>query len=127
MAHYAYIDENNIVTYVIVGPDEGTEPEGIDSWEAYFSAKGKGRSVRTSYNTQGGVHSNGGAPLRKNYAGIGFTYDEERDAFIPPQPFASWSLDEETCLWVSPIPYPEDGNAYEWDEESGNWIQIETN
>ena len=92
MAHYAYIDENNIVTAVIVGPDEGTEPEGIDSWEEYFSAKGKGRALRTSYNGN----------IRKNYAGIGWTYDEARDAFIPPQPGPDCTLDEDTCLWVCP-------------------------
>ena len=75
MAHYAYIDENNLVTAVIVGPDEGSEPEGVTSWEEYFSAKGKGQALRTSYNTHGGVHSEGGEPLRFNYAGIGYTYD----------------------------------------------------
>ena len=125
MAHYAYIDENNIVTAVIVGPDEGTEPEGVESWEAYFSAKGKGQALRTSYNTLAGVHSEGGEPFRKNYAGIGFTYDEERDAFIPPKPFESWVLDEDTCLWVAPIPYPEDGGDYAWDEELQEWTAVE--
>lgn len=100
MAHYAYIDENYIVIDVIVGPDEGAEPEGIESWEEYFSAKGKGQALRTSYNTRGGVHTEGGEPFRKNYAGIGFTYNPERDAFIPPKPQeGDWVLDEETCLW----------------------------
>ena len=128
MAHYAYI-ENGVVTNCIVGPDEGTEPEGVASWEEYFSAKGNGVAVRTSYNTRGGVHYTDGVPsedqskaLRFNYAGIGFTYDEERDAFIPPKPFESWLLNEDTCLWEAPVAYPEDGEAYTWDEESGNWI-----
>jgi hypothetical protein len=124
MAHYAYIDENGIVTQVIVGPDEGTEPDGVESWEAYFSAKGKGQAVRTSYNTVGGSHSGGGTPLRYNYAGIGFTYDEGRDAFIPPKPFESWVLDEDTCLWVAPVPYPEDGKVYAWDEDAGDWVAV---
>ena len=87
MAHYAYIDQNNLVTSGIVGPDENTEPDEITSWEDYFSAKGKGRALRTSYNTFGGEHILGGVPFRKTYAGIGFTYDEDRDAFIPPKPY----------------------------------------
>lgn len=133
MAHYAYIDETNAVTEVIVGPDEGTEPESIESWEAYFSARGKGQSLRTSYNTRGGIHYNPetGDPsedqskaLRKNYAGIGYTYDEERDAFIPPKPYDSWVLNEDTCLWEAPVPMPEDG-MYTWDEETTSWIEVE--
>jgi hypothetical protein len=117
MAHYAYIDEDNIVTQVIVGPDE----DGETDWEAYFSAKGKGRAVRTSYNTMAGVHLNGGEPFRFNYAGIGYTYDEERDAFIPPKPYDSWVLNEGTCLFEAPIPMPEDGGVYDWNEESQSW------
>jgi hypothetical protein len=124
MAHYAYIDETNTVTSVIVGPDEGTEPEGVESWENYFSAKGKGQALRTSYNTRGGVHSQGGTPLRFNYAGIGFTYDPERDAFIAPKPFDSWELDEATCLWQAPIEYPADGGTYAWDESEGDWVEV---
>ena len=113
MAHYVYLDKNNIVTNVIVGPDEGTEPDGIDSWEEYFSAQGQGLSFRTSYNTRGGVHYNPetGEPsadqskaIRKNYAGIGYTYDEERDAFIPPKPEdGEWIFNEDTCLWIEVI------------------------
>jgi hypothetical protein len=121
MAHYAYIDENNIVTDVIVGPEEGTEPEGISSWEEYFSAKGKGRALRTSYNTRANQHSSGGTPFRGNYAGIGYTYDEEKDVFIPMQPFLSWVLNEETYLWEAPVPYPSEG-VHIWDEESGSWV-----
>ena len=121
MAHYAYLDENNLVTAVIVGPEEGTEPEGVTSWEDYFTAKGKGRAVRTSYNSLGGVHSQGGTPFRYNYAGIGFTYDPERDAFVPPKPFESWVLNEETCLWEAPLPYPDDGGSYSWNEDLFAW------
>jgi hypothetical protein len=115
MAHYAYIIGNRVCD-VIVGPDEGTEPEGVTSWEGYFSAKGKGQAVKTSYNTYGGVHytidedgnripsDDQTKALRKNYAGIGYTYDEARDAFIPPKPqpteeVSEWVLNEETCLW----------------------------
>ena len=125
MAHYAYIDENNIVTQVIVGPDEGTEPDGVDSWETYFSAKGKGRSLRTSYNTKAGQHTEGGEPFRGNFAGISFEYREDLDAFIPPKPFDSWSLDETVFDWVSPVPYPADGETYLWDEKAGTWQLIE--
>lgn len=114
MAHYAYLDENNIVTQVIVGKDENED--GIN-WEEYYGA------VRTSYNTHGGIHSGGGTAFRKNYAGIGYFYDSERDAFIPPRPFESWILDEETCLWEAPIPMPENG-FYSWNEEAGNWEEI---
>jgi len=133
MAHYAYVNDN-LVTSVIVGPDEGTEPEGIESWESYFSAKGKGLAVQTSYNTKGGIHYNPetGEPsedqtkaLRFNYAGIGFTYDEDRDAFIPPKPFKSWVLDEDTCLWGAPVAYPEDGGNYTWNEEIQEWTAVE--
>lgn len=123
MAHYAYIDESNIVFDVIVGPDEGAEPEGITSWEDYFTAKGRGRVLRTSYNTVGGLHKSGGEPYRKNYAGIGYTYDEERDAFIPPKPYDSWTLNEDTCLWDAPVAYPEDGALYTWDEDAQSWVE----
>lgn len=120
MAHYAFLDENNIVTEVIVGKDEGEE--GID-WEAQYGAFRGKTCKRTSYNTVGGVHTNGGTPYRKNYAGIGYTYDAVRDAFIAPKPFESWVLDENSCLWMSPTPYPDDGNFYEWDENSFSWIK----
>ena len=135
MAHYAYIDETNTVTQVIVGPDEGTEPEGIESWEAHFSAKGKGQALQTSYNTYGGVHYTDGVPsedqtkaLRFNYAGIGFTFDPDKGtdgAFIPPKPFESWVLNEDTCLWEAPVAYPEDGEDYTWDEELQEWTAVE--
>lgn len=125
MAHYAYINDDQTVTSVIVGPDEGTEPDGIISWEDYFSAKGKGRALRTSYNTAGGQHLLGGEPFRCNYAGIGYTYHEGRDAFIPPKAFESWVLDETTCLWKAPVDMPDDGQDYVWDESVGEWVVSE--
>ena len=119
MAHYAFLDENNIVTEVIVGKDEGEE--GID-WEAHYGAFRGQTCKRTSYNTHGGVHSGGGTPYRKNYAGIGSTFDAERDAFISPKPYASWLLNEDSCLWNAPVPYPDDGERYRWDEATLSWI-----
>ena len=121
MAHYAFLDENNVVTEVIVGNPEG----GLIDWESHYSAFRGQPCKRTSYNTHGGVHALGGAPFRKNYAGVGFTYDKDRDAFIPPKPYDSWVLNEETCLWEAPVPYPDDGNDYTWDEETTNWVLVE--
>ena len=101
MAHYAILNKENIVTDVIVGKGEDeTLPEGYTSWEEYYGGK------RTSYNTVGGIHLLGGIPYRKNFAGKGYTYDEVLDAFIPPKPFASWTLNEEKGLWEAPIPMP---------------------
>ena len=111
MAHFAKVVDGT-VTQVIVA-----EPEFFET----FVDSSPGEWVQTSYNTRGGEHTLGGTPLRKNYAGIGYTYDRVRDAFIPPQPYASWILDEETCLWKSPIPYPTDGSNYIWNEEVGSW------
>jgi hypothetical protein len=122
MAHYAFLDGNNIVTEVIVGKDEGEQ--GID-WEQWYGDFRGQACKRTSYNTSGGVHSSGGTPFRKNYAGIGYTFDEARDAFIPPKPFASWVLNEDTCLWDAPVAMPSDGGFYNWDEEAGNWVAAE--
>jgi hypothetical protein len=119
MAHYAFLDESNIVTEVIVGIDEGEQ--GID-WEQHYGAFRGQVCKRTSYNTSGGVHAGGGVPLRKNYAGIGFAYDAARDAFIPPQPYASWLLDESSCLWQAPVAMPEDGERYTWDEATITWV-----
>lgn len=115
MGHFAKV-QDGIVTQVIVA-----EPEFFDT----FVDSSPGEWVQTSYNTFGGVHANGGTPLRKNYAGIGFTYDKERDAFIPPKPFPSWVLNEDTCLWDAPIPYPQDGKRYQWDEAALNWVEVE--
>ena len=110
MAHYAFLDENNIVTEVIVGKDETDLSE---DWEQFYGAIRNQICKRTSY------HGN----VRKNYAGIGYIYDAARDAFIEPQPFASWVLNEQTCRWESPTPMPTDGNRYAWDEATLNWIE----
>lgn len=121
MAHYAFLDENNIVTQVIVGKDEGED--GVD-WEQHYGQFRGQTCKRTSYNTHGGVHSRGGTPYRKNYAGIGYGYDAQRDAFVPPQPYPSWLLDEETCLWVAPVLMPADGQMYQWNESVGDWVLV---
>ena len=115
MAHYAKVN-NGIVEKVIVA-----EPEFFDT----FVDDSAGEWIQTSYNTIGGTHTQGGTPLRKNYAGVGFTYDRVRDAFIPPQPFASWTLDEDTCLWNAPVAYPSGDGQYQWDEETTSWIEVE--
>jgi hypothetical protein len=113
MAHYAFLDENNIVTEIIVGIDETELIEGLDPETWYGNFRGQ-ICKRTSYN----------ASIRKNYAGIGYNYDEVRDAFIPPKPYPSWIVDEDTCQWEAPIPYPNDGVMYSWDEEAGDWAPI---
>jgi hypothetical protein len=122
MAHFAEIDQNNIVTRVLV-VDNSEENNG-----QVFLADTLGLGgtwVKTSYNTFGGVHSNGGTPLRKNYAGIGYTYDSSRDAFIPPKPYASWLLNEDTCLWDAPTPMPvQEGKIFKWVEEDLNWQEV---
>jgi hypothetical protein len=118
MAHYAFLDSNNLVVEVIVGVDEHLD--GID-WEEHYGTFRNLACKRTSYNTVGGVHLYGGIPYRKNYAGIGYVYDQGRDAFIPPKPFDSWILNEQTCLWEPPIPHPNDGESYIWDETNQGW------
>ena len=115
MAHFAKVN-NGVVVQVIVA-----EPEFFDT----FVDSSPGQWLQTSYNTYGGVHANGGTPLRKNYAGIGFTYDPVKDAFIPPQPYASWTLNETTCLWEAPVAYPDDGLTYSWDEPTTSWVAVE--
>jgi hypothetical protein len=120
MAHYAFLDENNIVTEVITGKEEGNF-----NWEQQYGSFRGQLCKRTSYNTIGGVHQLGGTPFRKNYAGIGYIYDEDRDAFIPPKPFNSWVLNEDTCLWEAPVAYPQDGNNYKWNETNLNWELVE--
>jgi len=130
MAHYAFIDENSAVTEVIVGRGENETVDGVSDWGAHYG-KFRGQvCLRTSYNTFGGVHYTDGEPsadqskaLRFNYAGIGHTYDEARDAFIPPTPYASWVLDEATCQWVAPIAYPAEGD-HTWDEQAGDWVEV---
>ena len=125
MAHFAKLDESNIVTTVNVVHNnellvDGTENEqkGINflkklyNWDYW---------KQTSYNTTGGVHKLGGTSFRKNYAGIGYTYDADRDAFIAPQPYPSWTLNDDTCLWDPPVAYPDDGQIYEWNESTTSW------
>jgi len=120
MAHFAELDNNNIVVRVIVVADEH-EADG-ENWCRNLLG---GFWKKTSYNTQGGVHLNGGTPFRKNYAGIGFSYDPVRDAFIPPKPFNSWLLNEDTCIWEPPTPMPvEEGKLYKWDEDTLNWVLV---
>ena len=121
MAHYAFLDMANVVTEVIVGRDEG---DTNTNWELEYQDVRKQVCKRTSYNTHGGVHLNDGTPYRKNYAGIGYTYDYARDAFIPLKPYASWTLDETSCLWQAPVEYPDDGKNYVWNEETQEWDLI---
>jgi len=121
MSHFAQIDENDVVTQIIVA-DQSFINTGLvgdpNTW------------IQTSPNTMGGVHygedgqPSNNAPLRKNYAGIGYKYDRQRDAFIPPKVYPSWVLNEETCLWESPISYPNDGKLYYWNEETQNWVEV---
>lgn len=114
MAHFAKV-KDGIVEQVIVA-----ESEFFDT----FVDSSPGEWIQTSYNTHGGVHSNGGTPLRKNYAGVGYTYDSARDAFIPPKPFPSWVLNEETCLWDAPTPRPEGETPYVWNEATQSWVEV---
>ena len=121
MAHYAFLDMDNIVTEVIVGKDEG---DTNTNWELHYQDFRKQVCKRTSYNTHGGVHSNGETPFRKNYAGIVYSYDSSRDAFIPPKPYPSWLLEESSCMWKAPIDHPDDGEMYIWDEENQEWDKV---
>jgi hypothetical protein len=114
MAHFAKVVDGK-VSQVIVA-----EKEFFDT----FVDSSPGEWIQTSYNTHGGVHATGGTPMRKNYAGIGFTYDRTRDAFIPPQPFASWVLDDNSCLWNAPVAMPTDGKQYTWDEATTAWVEV---
>ena len=115
MSHFAQIDGNNIVTQVLV-IEQDVVNTGLFGEPSSF--------VQTSYNTHGGVHTLGGTPLRKNYAGIGYTYDSGRDAFIPPKPYNSWVLNETTCLWDAPVAMPTDEKMYTWDENTTNWVEV---
>jgi hypothetical protein len=123
MAHYAFLDENNIVTEVIVGIDENEFIEGLDPEIWYGNFRGQ-VCKRTSYNTFAGENKANGTPFRKNYAGIGFIYDQDRDAFYIQQPYPSWTLNEETCIWEAPVAMPNLGYAVKWDEDSFSWIEI---
>ena len=115
MAHFAEVDSTNIVLRVIVA-DQDFINSGAVGDSAHW--------IQTSYNTYGGVHALGGTPLRKNYAGLGYTYDASRDAFIPPKPFASWVLNETTANWEAPVPMPTNGKMYRWDEETIQWVVV---
>lgn len=133
MAHYAFLDENNIVTEVIVGKNEGEDGKTGEEWEAHYGAFRGQTCKRTSYNTHGGIYytANKQTPsqdqsksFRKNFASIGFSYDAVRDAFIPEKPFNSWVLNEDHCLWNPPIDMPNDGLLYIWNEDNISWEQI---
>lgn len=131
MAHYAFLDDNNVVTEVIVGKTEGED--GVD-WEIWYGDFRGQVCRRTSYNTRGGIHytPNTNIPsqdqskaFRKNYAGIGYTYDATLDAFIPPKPYPSWILNTDKCIWDSPIPRPDDGKPYIWNEATQSWDLVD--
>lgn len=112
MAHFAKVSDGKVVQVIVA------EPEFFQT----FVDTSPGEWIQTSYNTKGGQHPEG-RPLRKNYAGIGYTYDRTRDAFIPPKPYASWTLNEDTCLWDAPTPMPTDG-VYTWDESTTSWVAV---
>lgn len=112
MSHFAKVVDGKVVQVIVA------EPEFFET----FVDSSPGTWIQTSYNTSAGQHPEG-RPLRKNYAGIGYTYDAQRDAFIPPKPFPSWVLNEDTCLWDSPVPYPNDGDRYRWDESTQSWVK----
>jgi len=113
MGHFAKVLDGKVAQVIVA------EPEFFET----FVDSSPGQWIQTSYNTRGGQHPEG-RPLRKNYAGVGYTYDSVRDAFIPPQPFASWTLNEDTCLWEAPTPMPTDGKFYRWDESAASWVEV---
>jgi hypothetical protein len=114
MAHFAKVDQSKVINVIVA------ESEFFDT----FVDTSPGEWIQTSYNTRGGVHTLGGTPLRKNYAGIGYSYDKTLDAFIPPKPYDSWTLNETSCLWEPPTPYPSDDKRYTWDEPTTSWVEI---
>jgi hypothetical protein len=114
MSHFAKVQDGKVVQVIVA------EPEFFNT----FVDSSPGEWIQTSYNTHGGVHTLGGTPLRKNYAGIGYTYDSQRDAFIPPKPFASWVLNDDTCLWDAPVAMPDDGKQYQWNEDTQAWVEV---
>jgi len=127
MASFSKLNSNNIVITVesvvneVLKDSNNIEQEqlGIDFLNQLYNTNDNWK--QTSYNTHGGVHSNGGTPFRKNHAGIGYQYDSQRDAFIAPKPYNSWVLNESTCTWEAPISYPTDGQRYNWNEETQSW------
>jgi len=114
MSHFAKVLDGKVVQVIVA------EPEFFNT----FIDSSAGEWIQTSYNTYGGEHKLGGTPLRKNYAGVGYSYNRELDAFIPPKPFDSWTLDNNTCLWSAPTPMPDDGKFYKWNESTLDWIEI---
>lgn len=120
MAHWAEIDSDNIVTRVLVVADDKEDGQTFLAEDLGLGGTWK----KTSYNTIGGVHTLGGTPFRKNFAGIGFTFDAVKDAFIPPKPFASWTLNDDSCLWEAPTPKPTDGKLYTWNEDTTSWDEV---
>ena len=123
MAHFAKINESNIVTQVVVvnDSDGNNDTDGQNFLNNLFKTTHTWK--KTSYNTYGNTHRLGGTPYRKNFASVGFTYDSSRDAFIEPKPYNSWTLDETTCLWEPPVTYPSDGKSYERDESNRQWLE----
>tara|TARA_Y100000034_G_scaffold68474_1_gene82631 strand:+ start:74 stop:451 length:378 start_codon:yes stop_codon:yes gene_type:complete len=125
MAHFAKLGIGDKVTtvHVVHNNVATTEQAGIDFLNNLYNTRDVWK--QTSYNTYGGEHLLGGTPLRKNFAGIGFKYDQYKDAFIPPQPYNSWTLNETSCLWEAPVEYPTDGQNYEWNEDNQTWDLLE--
>ena len=125
MAHFAKLGVGNIIIEVAVVSNDIaiTEQAGIDFLNNLYGSRDVWK--QTSYNTNGGVHKLGGTPLRKNYAGVGYTYDQIKDAFIAPKPYASWLLNETTCLWEAPTTYPTDGEVYTWNETTTSWDLVQ--
>jgi len=121
MAHFAKLDENNLVLEVIVVADSDAPTEAKGQTFLQNLYKNTITYKQTSYNTIAGEHKLGGTAFRKNYAGVGYTYDASKDAFIPPKPFNSWTLNEDTCKWDAPVAKPDDGNLYNWNEETKTW------
>ena len=115
MAHFAKVLDENVISIIVA--EQATIDSLVDSTPGHW--------IQTSYNTYGGAHSGGGTPLRKNFAGIGFGYDSSKDAFIPPKPWASWTLDNSTCLWTPPVAHPDDGDVYAWNETDQAWDSVD--
>jgi hypothetical protein len=124
MASFAKIGSGNIVEQVVSVSNEvaTTEQAGVEFLQNLYNDTATWK--QTSYNTYGGVHSLDGTPFRKNFAGVGYTYDETKNAFIAPKPYASWVLDDDTCLWEAPVAYPNDDKEYEWNEDTTSWDAV---
>ena len=128
MAHYAFLNDNNIVTEVITGVDEDAKddlPSEFDSWEEFYADFRGQTCKRTSYNTVANAHSDSGTAFRGNYAGIGYTYDASNDVFISPKPYNSWTINESTWTWEAPEAYPDDGKDYVWNDNKEEWEEVE--